>query len=288
MDQTPRIVGTAPAYMVTVQETAMRLGMTVTKADYPYVEMSGGNNRVLLFLYDDGKVYVNGTAIGPVGKVQLINGTYYVSEHLIPKIRGSMTGAPAVGPTPGITPPTLPGSAKGGTIVIDAGHGGHDRGTLSVYNVQEKKVNLQIAHRLADVLRQAGYHVIMTRDTDTFIELPERAAIANRAGADLFVSIHCDWNDNSSHKGFTVYIAREASWTSKKVGRQLESTLSGAGIPSKGLRNADYKVLVQTNCPAVLVECGFMSNYEDAENLTNSWYQGKIAQTIANGIMQSL
>jgi len=262
----------------------MRLGMTVTKADYPYVEMSGGSNRILLFLYDNGKVYVNGTSIGPVGKVQLIGGTYYVSEHLVPKIRGAMTGMTAA---PTITTPTLP-TVKSGTIVIDPGHGGHDRGTLSVYNVQEKTVNLQIAHKLADILRKAGYHVIMTRETDVYPELPERAAIANRAQADLFVSIHCDWNDNSSHRGFTVYIAREASWTSKKVGRQLESTMSNAGIPSKGLRNADYKVLVQTKCPAVLVECGFMSNYEDAENLANSWYQGKIAQSIANGIMQSI
>ncbi len=287
-DQSPRIVGTAPAYMVTVQEAAMRLGMTVTKADYPYVEMSGGNNRVLLFLYDQGKVYVNGTSIGQVGTVQLIGGTYYVSEHLIPKIRGSITGATAARPMPGMTPPTRPGPGKGGTIAIDPGPGGRDPGAIGILGTHEKVLNLQIAHRLADILRQEGYHVIMTRETDVYVEKEERAAIANRAGADLFVSIHCDSHNDRSHKGFTIYIAREASWTSKKVGRQLENVMSSSGIPSKGLRNADYVVLVQTRCPAVLVECGFMSNPEDANNLINGWYQGKIARAIADGIIQSL
>jgi N-acetylmuramoyl-L-alanine amidase len=278
-----------PAYTVSIQQAASQLGLSVQKTDYPYLELTGPNNRVLLFLYDRGRVYVNGTPVCPVGKVQLIGGTYYISELLIPKIQAAMMPSGGYAePSTSITPPKVPSPIKSGTIVVDAGHGGKDPGTTSVMGTPEKTINLQIAHKLADMLRQAGYRVVMTREGDTYIDKEERAAMTNRINPDLFVSVHCDSNGSSSHKGFTVYIARQPSWASTKIGRQLENSLSNAGIPSKGLRNADYVVLVQTRCPAVLVECGFLSNYDDASNLTKSWYQTKVARGIADGILRSI
>lgn len=285
----PRLTkGKGPMGTLSIQQAAERLGLAVQKLEYPYIEMSGPNNRVLVFLYERGRVYVNGTPVGMAGKIQEIGGTYYISEMLIPQIRAAMAPSMGISAAPSITTPSLPSQIKTGTIVVDAGHGGRDPGTTSVYGTPEKVINLQIAHRLADILRQSGYHVVMTREGDTSMEKEERAAFANRINPDLLVSVHCDSISSASHKGFTVYIARQPSWTSTKIGRQLENSLSSAGVPSKGLRNADYVVLVQTRCPAVLVECGYLSNYDDATNLTSSWYQGKIARGIADGIMQSL
>lgn len=287
-EQSPKVTTPkAPPYTLSLQQAASQLGLSVQRTDYPYLELTGSNNRVLLFLYERGRVYVNGNPVCPVGKIQLIGGTYFISELLVPKIRAAMTPA-YVQSSPMITTPALPQGVKQGVIVVDPGHGGHDPGTTSVLGTSEKHLNLKIALKLADYLRQAGYRVVMTREMDTYIDKEERAAFCNRVNPDFFVSVHCDSNGDRSHKGFTVYIARQPSWTSTKMGRQLESTLSSTGIPSKGLRNADYVVLVQTRCPAVLVECGFLSNYDDANNLTSSWYQSKVARGIADGIIRSL
>lgn len=257
------------------------------KSGNPHYELSNATNTVRLFVHTSGQVYVNGTSIGTVGKVTEVGDKVYVSELLVPKIRSRLI-APEPVRLPG-TRPYQPNRAYGsGVVVIDPGHGGDDPGAQSVLGYWEKDVNLKIAHRLASCLRDGGVEVIMTRENDMYPTLEERAALANRVKADLFVSIHCDSNGDRLHQGFTVYRARSASWGSKKVGRLLETHLSNAGIPSKGLRGADYRVLVQTECPAVLVECGFMSNYDEAALLMDPWYQNKLARTLADGILEYL
>ncbi len=90
-------------------------------------------------------------------------------------------------------------------VVIDAGHGGHDPGAISRNGLQEKDVNLDVAKRLAAILRKSGVEVVMTRNSDFFIPLPERHAIANRAQADLFVSVHTNSSKTRSLNGFEVY-----------------------------------------------------------------------------------
>lgn len=91
------------------------------------------------------------------------------------------------------------------TVVIDAGHGGHDPGTIGRSGLREKSVNLDVANRLCKLLRNEGVKVIMTRSTDRFIPLEERAKIANRAGADIFLSIHSNANSKRNLNGFEVY-----------------------------------------------------------------------------------
>lgn len=288
-EKAPRVAKPNPLGTVSIRETAQRLGLSIERTDYPYIELTGPNNRVLLFMYERGRVYVNGAAVAPVGKMLEIGEQYYIAETLIPKIRAAMLPETAYIPQVIPTPPSLPQpGAKSGIIVVDAGHGGQDPGTTSVLGTQEKTINLKIAHRLADFLRQAGYQVVMTREGDSSITKEERAALSNRVNADFFVAVHCDSNENGRHAGFTVYVARQASWSSTKVARQVENSLSNSGIPSKGVRNADYVVLVQTRCPAVLVECGFLSNYDDANKLLDPWYQGKVAGAIADAIIRSI
>lgn len=290
--QTPQIT-TKPAYSITVNQLASQLGLTVEKAGNPHYELTDANNRVLLFVYgggNGGNVYVNGKAVCPVGRVVSADGADYVSNMLVPKIREHLVTSyapPVTLPTPYETP--KPGFVSG-TVVVDPGHGGSDPGAQSVLGYWEKDVNIKIAHKLANYLRDAGVNVVMTREGDTYPTLDNRVDLANRTGTDLFVSIHCNTNGDSIHRGFTVYIAQNASWASKKAGRNIENTLSSANIPSKGLRKdtRGLRVLVKTICPAVLVECGFMSNYAEAALLLDPWYQDKLARAIADGVTQSL
>ena len=275
-----------PSYMVTVQELASKLGLSVRNSGNPYFELGDAQNTVRLFTYNSGQAYVNGTSIGPVGSVKKVGLKTYVSELLVPKIRSRLISQPVQ--LPNFEPYEKPRVYGSGTVVIDPGHGGRDPGTTSVLGHREKDVNLKLAHKVTSYLREAGVDVVMTRESDVYPTLEARAALANRTNADLFVSIHCDWNDDRMRKGFTIYRARSASSNSKKAGRILEKHLSNAGIPSRGLANADYRVLVQTKGPAVLVECGYMSNYDEAAMLVDPWYQNKIARAIADGILEYL
>lgn len=282
------LAGSRPAYCVTIDELAAKLGLSVNPTGNHYYELTNASNTVKLFTYngDGGRVYVNGTVVGTVGPVQQVGSKTYVPELLVPKIRGAMLSqAPA---KPWTTPSVGSTRTGSGIVVIDPGHGGYQPGTTSVLGAKEKEINLKIANKVTAYLQEAGVTVKMTRESDKFVDLEDRAELANRVDADLFVSIHCDSNGDSSHKGFTVYVARSASWGSKKAARAIESRLSDAGIPSKGMRNEDFRVLVKTNGPAVLVECGFMSNYDEAALLVSPWYHNKLAKNIADGILDYL
>ena len=271
------------SYAITIQQLATRLGLTVQKAGDPYYELKNANNRVLLFTYENGRVYVNGSSVCLIGAVTKSGSVTYVSELLVPQIRGHLISSytPPVKTTPSYRTAT-------GTVVIDPGHGGSDPGATSYSGYYEKGVNLSIARKVASYLENSGIHVIMTRNSDTFIELNERAEIANLANADLFVSIHCDSHPKSSQNGYTLYVARSASWTSKKTAAAIEQAMAQTGLASVGIRNQDFRVLVRTSCPAVLVECGYLTNPYEAGLLYDSDFQDRIARAVANGIVNSL
>ncbi|MBN2446382.1 MAG: N-acetylmuramoyl-L-alanine amidase [Phycisphaerae bacterium] len=170
------------------------------------------------------------------------------------------------------------------TIVIDPGHGGRDPGAPGVGPQPEKVVNLAIANKLAAVLKQRGANVICTRTADTFPTLDERAALADRHRADLFVSIHADSARRADASGATVYLARNATTQSRSAGQNITMALERAGIASRGVQRAGYRVLVGHSRPAVLVECGFLSNRTEAAKLATSSYQDRIANAIAEGV----
>ncbi len=128
----------------------------------------------------------------------------------------------------------------------------------------------------------------MTRAGDTFVDLEERAAMANRAGAHLFVSLHADAAKDTSVRGFTVYVSRSAGGDTLHAAEVLAAALSGQGIPSRGVRRADYRVLVKTRMPAVLVEAGFLSNPAEASLLVSDAVQQRIAASLAAGVEKVL
>ena len=168
--------------------------------------------------------------------------------------------------------------------MIDPGHGGKDPGAIGVNGYREKYVNLGVSKALNILLRQQGYTVRMTRDRDVFIELDDRVEMANRWNPQLFVSIHADSIRNRYIRGFTLYIAKAASRNAQRAAQLIEQSLQNAGIASRGIRRANYRVLKYTRSPAVLVELGYLTHQDEADLLANPAYQRKLAHALAAAI----
>jgi N-acetylmuramoyl-L-alanine amidase len=280
--------------MVNVYYLAGKLGMNVTSINDEKISFNDSINTVTILIIQN-QVFVNEAFIGPLGRTKKVEGMLLVRLSLADEIKAKINKPvekQTVIPTPPAPPKkaiTLPEPKKqwkfqGKTIVIDAGHGGKDPGAISYYGFYEKTVNLDVALAIADLLREDGHKVIMTRKSDEFIELEDRAEIANKSKADIFISIHSDASAKSSSNGFTVYTANAASAAAEELAYAIDDRLTRTSITSNGVKRADYRVLVRTQCPAVLVELGYLSNYWEAKQLKNVAMQKKLAQAIVDGI----
>lgn len=265
------------ADMVSVESLANSLNLQVADVSNTYITLKNSSNTVMIFTHTGGKYFVNGVEMGPVGEINNIAGVYYVSASLTEQIRSKLSSSQT-------SYSNSYSKYVSGTVVIDAGHGGKDPGATSITGFYEKTVNLEVARKVAWRLKQRGINVIMTRNSDNFVELNERAEIANRRGADLFVSIHADSSFSRQLKGFTVYIAENASYKSQKVAKSISSQMSKINPNSNGVRRNDYRVLVKTKMPAVLVEMGYISNHHEAGKIAEDYFQNSIAQAISDGI----
>jgi N-acetylmuramoyl-L-alanine amidase len=168
------------------------------------------------------------------------------------------------------------------TVVIDAGHGGHDRGGIPGQRVAESTMTLDVARRLKRTLDQAGYRTVMTRSSDVFVSLPQRVAIANSHRDAIFVAIHFNSAGRSGANGIETYFySSESSPLAASIHRFV---LAGAPSENRGIRRRGYFVLRRTTIPAVLVECGFLTNPTEASLAQTSAYRQKLADRIARGI----
>lgn len=174
-------------------------------------------------------------------------------------------------------------------VVIDPGHGGKDPGGTGG-GVREKAVVLNVAKKIAAYLEARGCTVMLTRETDVFVELSDRARMANAAKADLFVSIHCNSvRDNARATGMEVYHYTHASEASKHAARAIyDKLLPVSGLRGRGVKSKDLAVLRETKMPAVLIELGFISNPGDRAKLTTSAWQDAAAKAISDGIIEAL
>jgi N-acetylmuramoyl-L-alanine amidase len=173
-------------------------------------------------------------------------------------------------------------SGSSTTIVIDAGHGGYDRGGIPGQRVAEKEVTLDVAQRLKKALAAAGYRVVMTRDSDVFVPLATRVAIANSYSNSMFVSIHFNSAKRTGAGGIETYFFSRESL-------QLASAIhyfvaGGAPSSNRNVRRRGYYVLRKTRVPAVLVECGFLTNPTEAAYAQTASYRQKLAEEIAAGV----
>jgi N-acetylmuramoyl-L-alanine amidase len=170
------------------------------------------------------------------------------------------------------------------TVVIDPGHGGFDRGGIPGQRVPEKMVALDTALRLQKILQRAGLRTVMTRTTDVFIPLSVRSAIANAQHDAIFVSIHYNAARRSGAHGIETYSENNrGAALAARIQRQLITRVS---TENRGVRSAEYYVLRKCRLPAVLVECGFLTNPTEAQLALTPGYQQEVAEQIAAGIIE--
>ena len=170
------------------------------------------------------------------------------------------------------------------TVVIDAGHGGHDRGGVPGQKYSEKIYTLDIARRVQGKLRSAGFKTIMTRSNDTFVGLRERCAIANRERGGVFLSVHLNSAPREGANGIETYYygSNSASYAAAVHPRVLRA----AGTENRGIRRRGFYVLRNTRIPAVLAECGFLTNRAEGGRIAGSAsHREKIATALADAVI---
>ena len=213
-------------------------------------------------------------------------------------------------------------------IVIDAGHGGHDSGTVGPGGIEEKDIALDVALRLGRLLQQRlGAEVIYTRRTDKYVPLEERTAIANAAHADLFLSIHANSSSDPDVRGVETYFlnfttspdamevaGRENADSNRSVydlsdlvrkitlsdkidesrefagdvqQQMYAGLLSGnAGLKNRGVKQAPFVVLIGAQMPSILAEISFLTNPEDAAELSRPRYRERLAEALYRGVAE--
>lgn len=248
---------------------------------------------------DRREVTINGLRVFLGEPVVVIDGALWI---------GSIDARDLLGPVlrpAGIALPARPLKV----ICIDAGHGGNDTGTQNkALKLEEKRMALDVAQRVKRLLEGQGYKVVMTRHDDRFIELEQRADIANRTKADLFVSIHFNSFPQAAITGTETYILTRR--TQRSTGASKRETSDNVSLPGnamdpwnavlgyamhrqmmnklgtfdRGLKFARFKVLTLVDCPGVLVESGYLSNESEARKISTKDYRAEIAAGIVNGI----
>ena len=172
-------------------------------------------------------------------------------------------------------------------VFIDAGHGGTDPGALG-YGYRESDLNLQVAKKVESKLKSKGIDVKMSRNSDIFYSLSERAEMANDYGADAFVSIHQNSAEAKSANGIETYYNRKKEEDRPLSNDIQKQVISQTGANNRGVKNAEFTVLVKSEMISALVECGFITNESEVKKLSDPSYQDKLATGIADGIEEYL
>jgi N-acetylmuramoyl-L-alanine amidase len=191
----------------------------------------------------------------------------------------SFTPIPPSGPLPSVRNGRV-------VVVIDPGHGGSDPGAVGINGIQEANLVLPVGLQVASLLEQQGVQAILTRRDDRDVELEPRVQIAERANADVFVSIHAN-SINLSRPDINGIETYYYSPGGERLARIIHSNvIAGTGSVDRGVRRARFYVIRNTTMPAVLVEIGFVTGAQDARRLADPTYQSQMALAIARGILQ--
>jgi N-acetylmuramoyl-L-alanine amidase len=273
------------------------------------LDTNGGSNFSVSLEPNPYRLVVEVRAVGskvqPRAKIDLFSPAQAPAKEEIAKIPRTTASAPT--------------TSSGLRIVLDAGHGGWDLGTVGRQGLLEKDLVLDVVERLGALIQQRmGAEVIYTRRDDNYIALEKRAEIANQAQADLFVSIHANNSSLTSARGVETYYTntfssvhaythgeeepklqsvsfakvdiRDKVQESRKIAADIQHALYGAlaakspGIRNRGVKQASYVVLTGTSMPAVLAEVSFVSSPADEANLQSATYRQGIAEALYKGI----
>lgn len=212
---------------------------------------------------------------------------------------------------PALRPQFVAGIKKARRVILDAGHGGPDKGALSVYQY-EKNFALDMVRRVRNELTAAGVLVELTRNSDVFIELQDRAAFANERPDAIFVSLHFNSAANRAAQGFEIFCitprgapsteyeellvrdmvkehGNESEVQSYVLAKAIYHAMHGySSMMDRGIKRSRFAVLRLTKIPAVLVEGGFLSNPVDARRIASPEWRTRYAKSIAAGILAYL
>jgi N-acetylmuramoyl-L-alanine amidase len=167
------------------------------------------------------------------------------------------------------------------TVVIDPGHGGHDKGGQWGM-VYEKHLALDTSVRLENELKKRGFRTVMTRRSDYFISLPERVRIASRYSDAIFVSVHYNYTWKQHVSGLeTFYHSGQSHALASHVHNGMVSKVR---CVNRGVKFARFYVIRNTSCPSILVECGFVSNAGERSRMKTAWFRQAMAEGMAEGI----
>jgi N-acetylmuramoyl-L-alanine amidase len=222
------------------------------------------NDTPLTYIKTSGQWYQAKTSTGQTG---------YVANWVVTK--RDVNTAPIVKPT----------NLSKATIVLDPGHGGSDSGAVSTSGKFEKTYTLKVVEMVAAKLREAGANVVLTRSTDTTVDLAKRPKIANSINADAFVSFHFDSTQtNNDASGITTYY-----YNTKKdsaLAKTMSQNLSRLPLPNKGTMYGNFQVLRDNDRPAILMELGYINTAKDFKAISSEQYQEAVAEAVYKGLNQ--
>lgn len=168
------------------------------------------------------------------------------------------------------------------TVVLDAGHGGHDRGGIPTNIIPEKGVALDVTRRVRGYLLAAGLRVVMTRSSDVFVTLDQRVNLSNAQRSAVFVSIHFNSAARRGANGIETFANTAGLPLARRIQREVMRTTYSE---DRGVKQRGFYVLRKNRKPAVLVECGFLTNPTDAALAGRASYRDKLARRIAGAII---
>lgn len=167
------------------------------------------------------------------------------------------------------------------TVIIDPGHGGHDKGG-QWGRVYEKHLALDTSIRLESHLKKMGYNTVLTRRSDYFVSLPGRMTVSNKYSNAIFISIHYNYTWKQQVSGIeTFYHSNASHQLAKDVHRGVMSRVK---VVDRGVKYARYYVIRNCKLPSVLVEGGFVSNSNERSRMKTAWFRDAIARGIADGV----
>ncbi len=248
---------------------------------------------------------------GSVGSVEiLINGIKFIMSYPAEQVNGQilisrMDLSKLIEPV--LRPGRIQGGANSRTIILDAGHGGHDTGARGLWG-NEKNFTLDVANRARDLLTRLGYQVKMTRSTDRFIPLHERAAFANRHPNALFISIHFNSSNNRDATGIETFTLAPrgvpSTWqdgprvsdfqlcagNARDAENMVLATAAHASMlrrlrmPDRGIKRARFVVIREIKIPGVLLEGGFVTHSTDSRRIASPAYRQEMAYSIVDAV----
>ena len=169
-------------------------------------------------------------------------------------------------------------------IVIDVSHGGHDKGTY-IDETTEKEIVLNIANRIKKLYKSTDAEIILTRNSDEFVSLKNRIKLINSLNPEYLISLHVSSNNNKNIKGLVIYTSTKNNYIGESniLAEKIKKSFQGEDS-ANNIKNANFSIIKNVNCPASLIELGFLTNQEDRKLLVSKKGQEKIAKTIVEAL----